>query len=104
MIPNKDEEEVSDFENIPMDNVPLMKEDISFEDDDLTTVQPEADKKTDKDIQIDQLEQLLSYRGINSWERGFCGSCLNWLKSKPEAQLSYKQKDVLAKTVDKHFS
>jgi len=63
----------------------------------------DRDTKTDKEIQIDNLEQLLSYSKINSWERGFCTSCLTWLKSKPDAQLSYKQKDVLGKTVAKHF-
>jgi len=66
-------------------------------------VEETAVKKTDKEIQIDHLEQLLSYNKINSWERGFCTSCLTWLQSKPDAQLSYKQKDVLGKTVSKHF-
>lgn len=61
------------------------------------------EKKSDKEIQIDHLEQLLSYSKINSWERGFCTSCLTWLQSKPDAQLSYKQKDVLGKTVSKYF-
>ena len=51
----------------------------------------EADKKTEQEIQLDQMDQLLKSRKCNTWERGFCDSCIAYLKSKRDAKLSYKQ-------------
>lgn len=92
---NEPDDDVEGFENIPMDNIP--------EPDDTEFEKVVPTKQTDEELQMDQLNQLLSSSVLNSWERGFCGSCLLWLKSKPGNQLSYKQKAVLAKTVEKHF-
>jgi hypothetical protein len=88
---NKEEVEEVDPFDMDMDSIPDAPDDSN-----------EVAEKTDSEIQIDQMEQLLSSKRCNTWERGFCDSCLLYLKSKPNAQLSYKQKDVLAKTWDKY--
>ena len=91
---NKEEIEEVDPFDIDMNDVA----DIEEADDDLC----KPEEKTDSEIQIDQMEQLLSSKRCNTWERGFCDSCLRYLRSKQGAQLSYKQKDVLAKTWAKY--
>jgi len=74
----------------------------SIQEADMPEPEQEEVKETDREIQIDSLEQLLSAKVCNTWERGFCDSCLSWLKSKADAKLSYKQKDVLTKTLFKY--
>lgn len=97
---NEDVEEVDPFD-MDMDAIPDAPDTA---DDNLYSTEEDRanEKKTDSEIQIDQMEQLLASKRCNTWERGFCDSCLRFLKSKRDAQLSYKQKDVLAKTWAKY--
>lgn len=97
----------SDPFDSPMDDIPTLSEEaeaamaLQYEQEE------EAKKlasKTDTEIQIDQLYDLLDNAKLNSWEIGFCTSCLSWLEKNPLLnKLSFKQKDVLGKTVSKYF-
>ncbi len=73
------------------------------QEDDVGQGKPLA-TKSEKTEAIDSIEQLLDSSKLTAWERGFCGSCDTWLKSSATAMLSYKQKAVLVKLVDKYFS
>lgn len=93
--------EVDEFDEVDEELLSMDMDSIPDPEDDYETV--EEIKKTDKEIQIEQMEELLSSRKCNSWERGFCDSCLAYLRSKDTAQLSFKQKYVLEQTVKKYF-
>lgn len=58
-------------------------------------------KKTDREIILDLFYQLETCQ-LSSWERGFCGSCSRWLMSSETAKLSFKQRAVFDKLVDKY--
>ena len=98
------EKEMDDFDNIPMDNVPTVSDAEAYEEYmDEEEAKAEAASKTESEQAIEDLEALTSSSKLNSWERGFCESCLLWLNRHPANKLSYKQKDVLTKTYNKHF-
>lgn len=91
----------------PMSSIETISEEEAanrgISEDDVGQGKPEA-TKSEKTEAIDSIEQLLDSSKLTAWERGFCGSCDTWLKSSPTAMLSYKQKAVLVKLVDKYFS
>ena len=111
----KDDEEI-DFEDIEMDNVPTLSEQAEadlirfnqLEEAKLITEALEEQAalapKTEQEIMADQIHQLLDSARLSSWERGFCESTSAYLANHPNNKLSYKQKDVLAKMVNKYFS
>jgi len=66
--------------------------------------EPEPAKvKSQQEIYIDDMETILSIKNISSWERGFCTSCVTYLRSKQGCMLSYKQKHVLSELVSKYI-
>jgi len=97
----------SDPFDSPMEDIPTMSErDEDAYNAHMNAIAEAASLavKTDTEIQIDQLHDLLANAKLNSWESGFCQSCLAWLEKNPAInRLSFKQKDVLGKTVSKHF-
>lgn len=96
-----------DFEDIPMDDVPSMSEEDELKLQVLRQQEQEAaaiKSKTEQEIQLDWLNQLITSSSLNSWERGFCTSCEQWLQKSVTNRLSYKQKDVLLKVFEKYFN
>lgn len=91
---NSEPIETEDPFDIPMDSV-----------DDMPEKEEEpVEAKTDAMIQIEHMNQMLASKQLSSWETGFCQSCVTWLSKDPyKNYLSYKQKDVLAKLVDKYM-
>lgn len=103
-----------EFDDLDLDAPMSSVEDITEEEaanrgiseDDAGQGKPQATvaNSSDKEEQLEALEQLLGHSKITAWERGFCGSCSSYLSSAPStAMLSYKQKAVLVKLVDKYF-
>lgn len=94
-----------DFDDIPMDNIPTMSEEAEAA---LALMQQQEQEalsiraKTEQEIQLDWLNQLLTTCKLNSWEKGFCESCQTWLSKSVTNRLSYKQKDVLLKVFEKY--
>lgn len=94
-----------DFDDIPMDNVPTLSEQDEAALAEQMRIEQEAASihiKSEQDIQLDCLNQLLTTCKLNSWEKGFCESCQSWLQKSVNSKLSYKQRDVLTKVFEKY--
>lgn len=90
------QEEVDPFD-VPMDSIPTVN-DLDVREEEPTM------PKTDAEIQIEHMAQMLASGQLSSWETGFCQSCTKWLAADPyKNYLSYKQKDVLGKLVTKYM-
>jgi len=107
MITSNDKDGEFEGFDSPMEDIPTLSE----KEEALMTKMIEAEQeyeaaadafKTDQDIQLDNIDQLLRTCSLSSWERGFCTSIEAYLKAKIGNRLSFKQKDVLANLVEKY--
>ncbi len=61
----------------------------------------EEQKRSEREIQLDNLEELIHSEETSNWEKTFCHSVKGWLNKSIYNTMSYKQFAVYQKLVDK---